>query len=109
MTLPGSSRLFNPALLINLIVKKKLSRLNECSISFNYIERHQTCSIFMLSVISALHHVPHFMDIIWLFLVAVETEVDLQLLQTRCALIQLAMNRSRRVSAVLILMAVLLT
>jgi len=30
----------------------------------------------MLSVISALHHVPFFMDRIWLLLVPVETEVD---------------------------------
>jgi len=49
------------------------------------------------------------MDRIWLLLVPVETEVDLQLLQTRCVVIQLAMNRSRRVSVVLPLMAVLLT
>jgi len=62
----------------------------------------------MLSVTSALHNVPHFMDRIWLFLVPVETEVDLQLLQTRRAVIQLAMNRSRRVSVVLTLMPVLL-
>jgi len=40
----------------------------------------------MLSVISALHHVPLFMDRIWLLLVPVETEVDLQLPQTRCVL-----------------------
>jgi len=45
----------------------------------------------------------------WLFLVPAETEVDLQLLQTTCVLIQLAMNRSTRVSVVLILMAGLLT
>jgi len=50
-----------------------------------------------------------FMDGIWLFLVPVETEADLQLLRTRCVLTQLAMNRSRRVSVVLTLMAVLLT
>jgi len=30
-----------------------------------------------LSVISALHHVPLFMDRIWLLLVPIETEVDL--------------------------------
>jgi len=30
----------------------------------------------MLSVISALHHVPFFMDRIWLLLVPIETEVD---------------------------------
>jgi len=41
----------------------------------------------MLSVISALHHVPLFMDRIWLLLMAVETEVVLQLLQTRCVVI----------------------
>jgi len=73
------------------------------------VERYQTCSILMLSVISALHHVPLFMDRIWLLLVPVETEVDLQLLQTRYVVIQLAMNRSRRVSVVLTLMAILLT
>jgi len=73
------------------------------------IERYQTCSILMLIVISALHHVPLFMDRIWLLLVPVDTEVDLPLLQTRCVVIQLAMNRPRRLSVVLILMAVLLT
>ena len=41
------------------------------------IERYQTCSILMLSFISALHRVPLFMDRIWLLLVPVETEVDL--------------------------------
>jgi len=49
------------------------------------------------------------MDRIRLLLLPVETEVDLQLLQTRCVVIQLAMNRSRRVSVVSTLMAVLLT
>jgi len=44
-----------------------------------------------------------------LLLVLVKTTVDLQLLQTSCVLIQLAMNRSRRVSVVSTLMAVLLT
>jgi len=39
----------------------------------------------------------------------VKTAVDLQLLQTRCVVIQLAMNRSRRVSVVIILMTVLPT
>jgi len=73
------------------------------------IERSETCSILMRSVISALHHVPLFMDRIRLLLLPVETEVDLQLLQTRCVVIQLAMNRSRRVSVVSTLMAVLLT
>jgi len=62
------------------------------------IERYQTCSILMLSVISALHHVLLFMDRIWLLVVPVETEVDLQLLQTKCVVIQLAVNKSRRVS-----------
>ena len=37
---------------------------------------HQTCSMFVLSVISALHHVQLFMDRILLLLVPVETEVD---------------------------------
>jgi len=41
------------------------------------IVRYQTCSILMLSVISALHHAPLFMDRIWLLLVPVVTEVDL--------------------------------
>jgi len=50
---------------------------------------------------SALHHVPLFMDGTWLFLVPVKTAVDLQLFQARCVVIQLAMNRSRRVSIVL--------
>jgi len=40
----------------------------------------------MLRVISALHHVPLCMDRIWLLQAAVETEVDLQLPQTRCVL-----------------------
>jgi len=62
------------------------------------IERYHMCSLLMLSVISAFHHVSLFMDRIWLLLVRVETEGGLQLLQTRCAVIQLAMNRSRRVS-----------
>ena len=33
------------------------------------IERYQTCSILMPSVVSALHHVPLFMDGIWLLVV----------------------------------------
>jgi len=41
----------------------------------NYIERYQTCSFLMLSVIFALHQVLLFMDGFWLFLVPVETEV----------------------------------
>jgi len=73
------------------------------------IESHQTCSILMVSVVSAFHHVPLFVDRIWMLLVPVETEVDLQLLQTRCVVIQLAMNRSRQVYVVLTLLAVLLT
>jgi len=36
------------------------------------------------------------MDGTWLLLVPVETAVNLQLLQTRCEVIQLAMIRSRR-------------
>jgi len=63
-------------------------------------ERYQTCSVLMLSVISALHHVPLFMDRMWLLVAPVETEVDLQLLQTSCAVIKLAVNRSRRLSNV---------
>jgi len=62
----------------------------------------------MLSVASALHHVPLFIDRIWLLLVPVETDVDIQLTQTRWAVIQFAMKRSRQVLAVLTLMAVLL-
>jgi len=50
---------------------------------------------------SALPHVPLFMDGTWLFMVSIKTAVDLQLLPTRCAMIQLAMNRLRRVSVVL--------
>jgi len=73
------------------------------------IECYQMCSILMLSIISVLHHVPLSVDRIWLLLVTFETEVDQKLLQTRCVVIQLAMNRSRRVSVILTLMAVLLT
>jgi len=58
-------------------------------------ERYQTFSILMLSVLSALHHVSLFMDRIWFLLVRVESEGDLQLLQTRCAVIHLAVNMSR--------------
>jgi len=50
---------------------------------------------------SALPHVPLFMDGTWLSLVSVKTTVDLHLLPTRCVMIQLAMNRLRRVSVVL--------
>jgi len=44
------------------------------------IERYQTCSILMLNVTSALHHVPLSMVRICLLVAPVETEVDLQLL-----------------------------
>jgi len=37
----------------------------------------------------------------WLLLVSVKTAVDLQILHTRCVVIQLAMSRSRRVPVVL--------
>jgi len=57
-------------------------------------------------VISAFHHFFHFVGGTWLLLVPVKTAVDLQLLQTRCVVIQLPRNRSRPVSAVLNLMAV---
>jgi len=57
-------------------------------------------------VISAFHHVLHFVDGYWMLLVPLKTSVDLQLLQTRCVVIQLPMNRSRPVSAILNLMAV---
>jgi len=50
---------------------------------------------------SALPHVPVFMDGTWLLLVSVKTAVDLQLLPTRCAMIQLAINRLKGVSVVL--------
>jgi len=49
---------------------------------------------------SALPHVPLFMDGTWLLLKSVKTAVDLELLPTRCAMIQLAMNTLRRVSVV---------
>jgi len=48
------------------------------------IERYQTCSVFMLSFISALHHIPLFMDRIWLLLVPVETEVDVHTANKVC-------------------------
>jgi len=71
--------------------------------------QYQTRTILVLSIISALHHVPLFiMDTIWLLLMPVESEVDLQLLQTRCVVIQLAMNRSILVSVALNLIGVLL-
>ena len=50
---------------------------------------------------SALPHVPLFMDGTWLLLVSIKTTGDLQLLSTRCAMTELAMSRLRRVSAVL--------
>ena len=46
---------------------------------------YQTCSILVLSVISALHHVPLFMGRIWLLLVPVETEVDLHTSSKVCS------------------------
>jgi len=64
------------------------------------MERYQTCSILMLSVISAFHHVLLYMNRIWMLVMTVETEVDLQLLPTKCVEIQLAINRTRRVSNV---------
>ena len=51
----------------NLIISKSLPCVNERLIS-PVIESYQTCSILMLSVISALHHVSLFMDRIWLLL-----------------------------------------
>jgi len=50
---------------------------------------------------SALPHGPLFIDGTWLLLVSVKTTGYLQLLPTRCAMIQLAMNGLRRMSAVL--------
>ena len=73
------------------------------------IERYQTWSILMPSVVSELLHAPLFMDWKWLLLAPVETGVDRQLLQTKCVVIQLAVNRSRRVFVALTLVAVLLT
>jgi len=49
------------------------------------------------------------MDRSWLLLAPVETEVGLQLLQRKCVVNQVAMNRSRRVSVVLPLLDVLQT
>jgi len=49
-------------------------------------------------VISVLHHVSLFVDRTRLLLVSVKTAEKLQLLQTRCIVIQITMNRSRRVS-----------
>jgi len=53
-----------------------------------------------------LQNAPLFMFGTWLSLVSVKTSVDLQLLQTRCVVIQLAMSRSRRMSVVLTLMVI---
>jgi len=50
---------------------------------------------------SGLSHIPLFMDGTWLLLVSVKTAVDLHLMPTRCAMIQLAINRLRWVSVVL--------
>ena len=52
-------------------------------------------------VVFVLHYVPLFMGGTLLSLMPDKTAVDLQLLQTRCVVIQLAMNRSRRVSVIL--------
>jgi len=41
--------------------------------------------LLMLSVISTLHHVPLFMDRIWLLLVPVETVVDLHTAKKLCS------------------------
>jgi len=49
------------------------------------------------------------MDGAWSLLVPVKTEINLQLLKTKYVVIQLAMSRSRRVSVVLTLAAVLST
>jgi len=52
---------------------------------------------------SALYHDPLFKDGIWFLVVPGKSAVGLQ---PMCVVIQLAMNRSRRVSVVLSLMAV---
>jgi len=52
------------------------------------IERYQTCSILMLSVICALHHVPLLMERTWLLLVPFKTAVALQLLQSKYVVIK---------------------
>jgi len=54
-------------------------------------------------------HVLVLVDGNWLVLLPVKNAVDLQLLQTRCVVIQLGMKRSRRVPVVSTLMAVLAT
>jgi len=45
-------------------------------------------------------NISHSMDRTWLLLLPVKAVVDLLLLQARCVVIQLAMNRSRRMSVV---------
>jgi len=62
----------------------------------------------MNDVIYALHHVALYE---WSLVVAtpIKTAVDLQLLQTKYVVIQLEMSRSRRVSVILTLTAVLPT
>ena len=70
----------------------------------------RTCSNLMLyRALFALHHVLLFMDGTWLLLELVKAPVDLPLLQTKHAVIQLAVNRSRSVSVLLTLTAVLPT
>jgi len=51
-------------------------------------------------VMSALPLVPLFVDGTWLLLVSIKTTGDFQLLPTRCAMIQLAINRLRRMSSI---------
>jgi len=58
-------------------------------------------SILMLGRYVCVPACSTFMDGTWWLLVSVKTAVDLQLLPTRCAVIQLAMNRLRQVSIVL--------
>jgi len=55
---------------------------------------------------SALYYVPLSMNGTWLLIVSVKTAVGLQ---PMCVVTQLAINRSRRVSVAITLMAVLLT
>jgi len=59
--------------------------------------------------ISALHHVPFFLDGACLLLVPVKTAVDSQVFQTRCVVVQLAVSRSKEIFVVLTLLAVLPT
>jgi len=67
--------------LLNVIVTKWLSRLDERLISSNAIniERYLTCSILMLWRSICVPLCPNLMDIIQLLLVPVKTTVDLQL------------------------------